>query len=83
MGDIELAYLDLHSDELVAMPRRTAERQADTRAALDQIAEWLDNPPKRRDWYNVRLPIWAGCPGKYPRVVDQQGAAPEQYRRGL
>ena len=60
LDELEWTILDQLMAEHEVSPERIAELQAETRATLDRIADFLDNPPPRRSWYDVHFWAMAG-----------------------
>ena len=56
LDELEWRFLDRLMAEHEISPERIAELRAATRAALDRVADLLDNPPQRRSWYDI--PQW-------------------------
>lgn len=84
----------LFLDDLQLPPERAAFIQAETRASLDRLTEFLDNPsPKRRDLRDVRIHRWnvaALAPDDllraqtlYRRVYETGGAGNTYVQEGL
>jgi len=59
-------------------PKNVAQRQAEAHAALDRLAEFLDNLPPKVNMGNVRLGSWWGAVGLVPADLAR---AQELYRR--
>ena len=82
MDELEWAFLDRLMAEHEISPERIAQLQAATRAFLDRVADFLDNPPRGAVFPTSRGGRWPAGSAWPPKTCRAPGALPSRDRGG-